>query len=380
MARRRRGFGYVRRLPSKRYQASYVGPDGARYAAPDTFEAQSDAEAWLAAERRLISDGTWAPPKERARRTGTRAATVAEHAEAWLGRAQERRRRPLRPTTAAHYRRILERFIIPAFGPRPLASVTEEDVEEWYADLASQTGATLREHAYSLLRTLYIDAERRTKGAIRNPCKVEGAGRARTVRKVEVATFDELEALTAAMPDRLRLMVQLMAWCALRYGEAAELRRKDVDLRKGVLHVRRGVVRVGGELVVGPTKSDAGERDVAIPPHLLPSVREHLAAHAAWGHDGLLFPAQDGGHLAHSSFLWHWNRAKVAAGRPDLTPHALRHTGAVLAAQTGATLAELMARLGHSTPQAAMRYQHAAKGRDAQIAAAMSLLASGAQS
>ena len=46
-----------------------------------------------------------------------------------------------------------------------------------------------------------------------------------------------------------------------------------------------------------------------------------------------------------------------------------------MAAQTGATLAELMARLGHSTSVAAMRYQHAAAGRDAEIAAALSRMA-----
>lgn len=56
--------------------------------------------------------------------------------------------------------------------------------------------------------------------------------------------------------------------------------------------------------------------------------------------------------------------ARRAAGRPDLRWHDPRHTGAVLAAQTGATLAELMGRLGHSTPGAAMRYQHAAADRD----------------
>jgi integrase len=67
--------------------------------------------------------------------------------------------------------------------------------------------------------------------------------------------------------------------------------------------------------------------------------------------------------------------AREAAGRPDLRFHDLRHTGAVLAAQTGATLAELMSRLGHSTPQAALRYQHAARGRDAEIAAKLSELA-----
>ncbi len=67
-------------------------------------------------------------------------------------------------------------------------------------------------------------------------------------------------------------------------------------------------------------------------------------------------------------------RAREAAGRPDLRWHDLRHTGAVLAAQTGATLAELMARLGHSTPGAALRYQHAAQGRDMEIAKALSAM------
>jgi integrase len=68
-------------------------------------------------------------------------------------------------------------------------------------------------------------------------------------------------------------------------------------------------------------------------------------------------------------------RARATAGRPDLRFHDLRHTGAVLAAQTGATLAELMGRLGHSTPGAALRYQHAAQGRDMEIAKALSALA-----
>ena len=69
-------------------------------------------------------------------------------------------------------------------------------------------------------------------------------------------------------------------------------------------------------------------------------------------------------------------KARDKANRPDLRFHDLRHSGAVLAAATGATLAELMGRLGHSTPAAAMRYQHAAQGRDREIAALLSKLAS----
>ena len=124
-------------------------------------------------------------------------------------------------------------------------------------------------------------------------------------------------------------------------------------------------------------KSEAGTRNVAVPPHLLPTVAEHLSAHVGRRADALLFPRRPGDqrHLMHTELTKIYAQARAAAGRPDLRLHDLRHTGATYAAQTGATLAELMARLGHSTTGAALRYQHAAAGRDAQIAARLSELA-----
>ena len=148
-------------------------------------------------------------------------------------------------------------------------------------------------------------------------------------------------------------------------------------MTNGVVHVRRGVVRTkAGRKVKGP-KSDAGKRAVALPPHLLPVVTAHLHEHAAMGRDGLLFPASHGQQLAPSTLYRVFYPAREKAGRPDLRFHDLRHTGAVLAASTGATLAELMARLGHSTPGAALRYQHAAQDRDRVIADALSELVAG---
>jgi len=78
------------------------------------------------------------------------------------------------------------------------------------------------------------------------------------------------------MPDKYRLMVLLASWCALRFGELAELRRSDIDVTNGIIRVRRGVTRVGGQAIVGTPKSVAGVRDVVIPPHLLPIVKAHL--------------------------------------------------------------------------------------------------------
>ena len=121
-----------------------------------------------------------------------------------------------------------------------------------------------------------------------------------------------------------------------------------------------------------------GKRDVTIPPHVMPAVTAHFAAMDS-DSNALLFPATTdrpnpppAGLRGCSSIS---TEPAAPRGRPDLRFHDLRHTGAVYATRAGASLAEVMARLGHSTTAAAMRYQHAARGRDAQIADALSQLA-----
>jgi integrase len=366
MARKRRDFGQRRRLPSRRWQAGYTGPDLRMHYAPTTFETASDAEAWLVGERRLIASGGWTPPK--GRREAARAETFGRYAERWMSH------RDLKPRTREHYRSLLDRQILPTFGQVSLRSITSETVRDWYADL-DRTRPTLRAHAYALLRTVLGTAVEDEK-ITANPCHIRGAGTTRRARKIRPATLVELETITANMPEKYRPMLLLCSWCGLRFGEAAELRRKDLDLTNGVIHVRRAVVRADGQVIVGTPKSTAGVRDVAIPPHLIPMLKAHLDAMPVRGRDQLLFPGGDGvSHLVPSTLYRVFNPARKAAGRPDLRFHDLRHTGAVLAAQTGATLAELMGRLGHSTPAAALLYQHAAQGRDAEIARALSKLA-----
>lgn len=362
----KRAFGSIERLPSGRYRAKYWAPDGNRYAAPVTFDAKIDAEAWLADERRQINRGEWTRPRRL--RDQPKALTFGEYAERWL------RHRDLKPRTRSHYTSLLIHQILPTFEDTPLKAITSEDVRDWYADL-DRSRPTLRAHAYGLLRTIFATAVVDEKIPT-NPCHIRGAGTSKTVKRIKPASLVELESLVAAMPSRYKAMTLLAAWCGLRFGELVELRRKDVDVTNGVLHVRRGVVRVDGDTIVGTPKSAAGIRDVAIPPHLLPLLKTHIEALPMRGRDGLLFPAADGtSHLAPSTLYRVFYRARTLAGRSDLRWHDLRHTGAVLAASTGASLAELMARLGHSTPAAALRYQHAAQGRDAQIAAALSKLA-----
>jgi integrase len=240
---------------------------------------------------------------------------------------------------------------------------------------------TERAHAYSLLKSIMDTALKRDRLIDANPCQIAGAGSAKRKSKTTLATVEQLATITAEMPERFQPMILLGAWCALRFGEVVELRRKDVNLSEGVVHVRRGAARIKGGWEIGGPKSDAGVRNVTIPPHVLPMIKSHLGSgHMGAGAEALLFPPKSGGEekrLQPSTFNRHFYNARAKAKRDDLRFHDLRHTGATMAAQTGATLAELMARIGHSTPAAAMRYQHAAEGRDAAIAAAMSELAKG---
>jgi integrase len=330
-----------------------------------------------------ISRDEWEQPKPK-----SRPLTFSEHADRWLTQ------RTLKPRTRAHYRSLIDQKLDPTFGDMALKSITTDDVDAWYTRLGSAT-PTARSHAYGLLRTVMGDAVQRRLIDF-NPVHIRGAGNVKRVKKIRPASLDELSTIVESMPEKQRLMILLASWCALRFGELTELRRSDLDLKDNVIRVRRGVVRADGEKIVDTPKSDAGIRDVAIPPHLVPVIKEHLRMNISGGRDGLLFPGADGvSHLAPSSFYgrvtatttrklkdgtaktttkrgWGFYQARHEAGRDDLRFHDLRHTGAVLAAQTGATLAELMGRLGHSTPQAALRYQHAAADRDQQIAAALS--------
>jgi integrase len=371
MARKARApgtFGAVETLPSGRHRARYRGPDGRRYTAPTLFLYKKDARGWLALRQAEIIRNAWTPPDAQADKPNP--ITFAEYAETWLAE------RDLKDRTREHYRKLLDQRLLKApFAALPLSSITSDDVRTWHATFGTKT-PTMRAHCYGLLRTIMATAASDGKMLV-NPCVIRGAGSARRVHKIRPATLDNLEIITTEMPEAYRPMILLASWCAMRYGELTELRRMDVDLTDEVIRIRRGVVRVnGGAFSVTTPKSDAGVRDVAIPPHLLPALQAHLSKHVGKERDSLLFPAKSGDHLAPATMNRWFYKARDRAKRPDLRFHDLRHSGAVLAASTGASLAELMARLGHSTPAAAMRYQHAAQGRDREIAALLSKLAS----
>ena len=114
-----RRFGHVRRLPSGRYQASYIGPDGRRRTAPDTFERKKDADLYLGHVESLMTRGEWTDP--------TRAKVrLADYADRWVTE-----RAGLRPRTVELYRWLLGKHIRPQLGMVALDSLSTPMIRNW---------------------------------------------------------------------------------------------------------------------------------------------------------------------------------------------------------------------------------------------------------
>jgi integrase len=350
--RRKKGLGTVRALPSGRWQARiWVGDK--QVSAPATFETKMDATAWLARASREQKKGVFVPPVKAA---VAAPLTFKEYADRWL------LERPLKPRTRQEYRGLLDRHLIPELGDERIASLTPPIIRSWHARCAKGHPAT-RVKAYSLLRTILQQAED-DELLTRNPAKIKGAGTPPAAVENPIPSPAQVDALMAAMPEDMRPMVVLASWGGLRLGEVLGLRGEDVALPR--IHVRQSAVAVKGGATIGTPKSRAGTRVVVLPPHVLPALTP------LEGRTGLLWPskADPARPMATPVFYKAWYTARSEAGLPDLKFHTLRHAGATWAAQAGASVGELMGRLGHTSPSMAMRYQHST--RDDELAARIS--------
>src|SRR3954453_20392437 len=361
------GFGAIDRLPSGRYRARYVGPDGRRRS--KIFgTVKADARAWLAAQQTDLIRQRWRAP-EAGRRT------VGEYAADYLARSD------LREGTRALYASLWRHHLSETWGQVPVDEVTPTAVRSWHVQAGRTTGPTALAQSYRLLRAI-LNVAIADEAIAANPCRLRGAGTPKASRPSRALTAAEALQLAEQLgrdrrTARYRALLLLLAFGGLRFGEATALRRSDV-LHGGRLRVERSVRRIGDRWVVGEPKTDAGHRTVTLPAAIAAVLEEHLRNHVPASPDALLFSTSSGGYLARSNWNSTFRRAADAIGLPAVRPHELRHTGATLAAATGATTKELMRRLGHSSPTAALLYQHAADDRDAEIARALDAMLSGA--
>ena len=210
-----------------------------------------------------------------------------------------------------------------------------------------------------------------------SPCSQIDLPRARR-QEMLFLTADEVRAVAEAIEPRYRVLIYTAAYTGLRAGELAGLERRDVDLLRGVIHVRRALKDVNGRLELGPTKTHA-TRTVSLPKFLATMLREHLTtdesvpavparrlrcsrARAAGASE---WPSST---AATSSAPWPAGpTSEATSDHPGVLPerlhkirfHDLRHTCAALAIQAGAHPKLISARLGHSSITVTLdRYGH----------------------
>ena len=198
----------------------------------------------------------------------------------------------------------------------------------------------------------------------------------RTPSKRPIITLADLDDLIAAMPEHMQVVPLLACWCSLRRAEILGLQRQDVNLERAEIHVERTRLVLRGSNVIGPPKTPAGVRYIAVPPPVVPQLAGHIERFVGPEPSAWVAVGEQGRPLLSRVLQKAWDHAREWIGRPELHLHDLRHSGLTAAAEAGATTAELMHRGGHASPAAALRYQHASRERDQAIARAMAAMAS----
>ncbi|MEU7862102.1 tyrosine-type recombinase/integrase [Nonomuraea sp. NPDC049141] len=359
----KRRFGRVRKLPSGRFQARYPGSDGVDRTASHTFATKKEAEIWLTKKEAELLAGDWLNPD-------LGKVSFKEYGAAWIDE-----RPGLRPKTVQLYEGLFRIHLVPTFGNCAMSEVKVAHIRKWRKQLLDGgVGPITVAKAYRLLKAIFNTAVE--DGLIKaNPCTIKKAGKEDSPER-PVLTMKQVFTLAGAIEPRFRMLILLATFASLRWGELAALQRKNLDLEAGTIRIAGTTTELkDGSVTIGPPKSEAGKRLVSIPATLLPDLRAHMETYAEKGEHGHVFVGPKGAKLRRANFTRVWTAALKKAMLSGFHFHDLRHTGNTLAAQSGATLRDLMTRMGHSSTRAALIYQHTAMERDRAIADALGKLA-----
>lgn len=297
------------------------------------------------------------------------------------------------PRTAEGYRNVINNYINPALGDRRMHLVTAKDIDDLYTSLQERglSAQTVR-HVHNVLRQVF--KQRRRLGNVQfDP--TEDAELPRVPKKeVPNPSIEHIRALvshtTEEIPD-FGTMFYFVAVTGCRRGEAIGVRWTDLDFRSGDVTIRRSLGPVKGGVHVTETKG--GEiRRVALDYDTLTLLQTHCerAASIATVCDVELVPdpyvfsrEPDGSKPWHPDHVSHvFGRMRRASGVPKtLRLHDFRHNAATLLVRDGASIGDVMDRLGWKSVSMVDRYRHAAAShdRDRRAAASMGRAVAGAE-
>ena len=301
--------------------------------------------------------------------------TVGEFLHQWL---RDYAWPNLAPRTAEGYEHIIRQHLIPGLGAIPLAQLTPQHLQHYYAEklergrLDGKGGLSPRTvHHHVTLHGALQSAVKWNRLA-RNPADAVDPPR---FQHKEMRTLDErgLHAfLEAARATPYYALFYTVLFAGLRRSELLALRRGDVDVDLAQLMVTRGLHRLrDGSMVFRTPKSAKGRRLVTLTPSNGLVLRQHMekqeADAAVLGvtltDDSLLFAQLDGRPLLPDTVTHAWMKLARRSGFKGIRLHGARHSHASLLLQANVHPRIVQERLGHASISTTLDvYSHVAPG------------------
>lgn len=308
----------------------------------------------------------WAEQLEVDKRKGAYVAPAAgrvklgDYAQEWLSSKHN-----LKPSTRARYQVVLDTALA-KHTDVALGDISRQFVRKWVADLSQDLAPASVHKTVGVLRQVLAMAVTENR-LVMNPVDGVELPSVTTVEQ-RFLTLEQLHLLAAAAGAH-RPLVYVLGTCGLRFGEAAELRWRDLDLENLRLRISRSVTLVDGVFVVGRPKNGKA-RTVSVSAFVA-----DLLAPPRLDLDALVFPDSGGGYMRGTNVRRRWwsqavteaelfpRTVMTAAGEEtvvyDFKLHELRHTAASLAIQAGANIKALQNMLGHQSAGLTLdRYGH----------------------
>jgi integrase len=281
--------------------------------------------------------------------------TVREYLTRWL---KDSVKGTVRPSTFEVHRHMIEPHIVPALGRLNLKDLNPAHVRGFYREkLDSGLSAATVRKMHSVLRKALKQAV--LDGLIpRNVCE---AVKPPKVERKEIKPLDREQAkalLEAASGDRLEALYVLAVHTGMREGELLGLKWEDVDLERGVLRLRRSLVREGGKTALGDLKTPKSRRSPRLTRAAAKALRGHLERQlkemermgSLYQPGGLVFATENGTLINPSNLRNRSFKPLLKCARlPDICFHDLRHTCATLLLSQGTHPKLVQELLGHAT-------------------------------
>ena len=326
----------------RRYRVIYRKPDHAQ-TQKRGFATKRDAELFLAHVEIDKSRGAYVDPSKA-------RVLLGEWLDSWMASRSD-----WRPSSRERACGIVARHIKTQLGSYPLGAIDHRVVQTWAGRLSqTQSPASVRKIVNVLSGSLEMAVKDGRLAA--NPThglnlpKVSKASKRylshRQVRQLADAVDELGRGIYLGRRNGYGLLVRVLAYCGLRWGEASGLRVQDIDFGRGRLEVQHTIVEIDGIQLDGVPK-DYEARSIPVPPSILAELKILVEGNKA---GSPVFAAARGGWLRGRVFRRGWlDQAAEQIGQKGLTPHELRHTAASLAISAGANVKAVQRMLGHAS-------------------------------